>query len=328
MLQKNMSKNNQDLKEEAKAFDRRISERCKSGFIPDLRRAVKCDYFYKSFWREPLFIQLYLGRIVDDLLHLITSYCGTQRRVLEVGCGAGYISLELARNGHSVLGIDISEACIKVAKETAEQNPYSEEFGSLEYKVKAFYEISGTYDVILFCGSMHHMKNVQEVVNKAYEMLPFDGHVLCYEPLHEKFRKQDAAQVALIRGLLSLTGFWYDSESVKASLTSEENIEAYIEDIHKEYILERERDESGGQSPLDLETGGEEILAALRSRFTQIDSHPGCSFIYRLLGGMRGPEKVVHSLARFITYYERLSIRKGYLGENAFYFLGQKKRNT
>ena len=86
--------------------------------------------------------------------------------------------------------------------------------------------------------------------------------------------------------------------------------------------------ESGGQSPLDLEAGGKEILAALRSRFTQIKTHPGCSFIYRLLGGIRGPEKVIHNLARFLTHYERLSIKKGYLGENAFYFLGRKKKNT
>ena len=37
------------LKAEAAAFDQRISERVKLGFYPDLRRANKCDFFYKSF---------------------------------------------------------------------------------------------------------------------------------------------------------------------------------------------------------------------------------------------------------------------------------------
>ena len=34
---------------EAAAFDARITERERAGYIPDIRRAVKCDYFYKSF---------------------------------------------------------------------------------------------------------------------------------------------------------------------------------------------------------------------------------------------------------------------------------------
>ena len=37
------------LAEEAAAFDQRITERRQAGYVPDLRRAVKCDYFYKRF---------------------------------------------------------------------------------------------------------------------------------------------------------------------------------------------------------------------------------------------------------------------------------------
>ena len=46
-----MKINMKELSEEAQAFDSRIGERLSAGFIPDLRRAVKCDHFYKSFWR-------------------------------------------------------------------------------------------------------------------------------------------------------------------------------------------------------------------------------------------------------------------------------------
>jgi 2-polyprenyl-3-methyl-5-hydroxy-6-metoxy-1,4-benzoquinol methylase len=320
-----MGKRNDALKEEAEAFNKRINERLESGFVPDLRRAVRCEYFYKSFWREPLFIQLYLGWILDGLLGLLKSHCGTNLRILDVGCGAGYMSLELARNGHHVTAIDISEECIKAAIKTLSENPYKAEFGSLEYKVMPFHDSSGIYDVVLFSVSMHHMKNVQEVVDKAFEMLLPGGHLLCYEPCHERFRKQDAAQVALIRGLLSLTGFWYDSEGVAPFLTSEENFETYIDDIHTEYVLERDKDEPEGQSPHDLGVSGEEILAALRSRFIEIETRPGCSFIYRLLGGMRGPENVIHDLANFLACYERLSVRKGYLRENMFFFIGRRE---
>ena len=152
-------------------------------------------------------------------------------------------------------------------------------------------------------------------------------YLLCYEPCHEKYRKQDAAQVALIRGILALKNFWYDSQRISPLLRSEDTLDQYIDDIHAEYILERDKDEPGGQSPHDLSVNGEQILHALNSRFTEIEVRPGVSFIYRLLGGMRGPEKIIHDLARFFTLYDQLAVRKGFLRANSFYYLGKRRNN-
>jgi 2-polyprenyl-3-methyl-5-hydroxy-6-metoxy-1,4-benzoquinol methylase len=319
-----METDQQYLKEEAEAFDERISQRIKVGFIPDLRRAVKCDYFYKSFWREPHFIQLYLGWILDGLLDLLATHCGKGLSILDVGCGAGYMSLEFARNGYHVKAIDISEECIKTAQQTFAENPFKEGFGSLEYRVMPFEAVTGSYDVVMFCVAMHHMRNVQAVVDKAYSMLPKGGHLLCYEPCHERFGRGDAAQVALIRGLMSIVGFWYDPGELKDALRDENGLSTYVDDVRTEYVLERDKNEPGGQSPHDLEVNGEEILMALRSRFKEIEVRPGCSFIYRLIGGLRGPEKVIHQLASFIASYEHFMVGEGHLNPNMFYFLGRK----
>src|SRR4051794_20819968 len=105
-------------KEEALAFDRRIEERLRAGFVPDLRRAVKCEYFYKSFWRDPHFIDLVLGRRSAVYLELLAEFGGPHLEILDVGCGAGYFSLELARAGHHVTAIDVSASCIKAAQAT------------------------------------------------------------------------------------------------------------------------------------------------------------------------------------------------------------------
>lgn len=315
----------QYMKEEAEAFDERISQRIKVGYIPDLRRAVKCDYFYKSFWREPHFIQLYLGWILDGLLDLLATHCGKGLSILDVGCGAGYMSLEFARNGYHVKAIDISEECIKTARQTLAENPFKEGFGSLEYHVMPFEAVTGSYDVVMFCVSMHHMSNVQAVVDKAYSMLPQGGHLLCYEPCHERFGRGDAAQVALIRGLMSIAGLWYEPAELEDALRDENGLSTYVDDVRTEYVLERDKNEPGGQSPHDLEVNGEEILTALRSRFKELEVRPGCSFIYRLIGGLRGPEEVVHQLARFISSYEHLMVKEGHLNPNMFFFLGRKE---
>src|SRR5262245_19925265 len=128
-------KNTENLKAEADAFNERISKREKAGFVPDLRRAVKCDYFYKSFWRDPHFIDLYLGENVRTFLDLLRRHGATGMRILDVGCGAGYISLELARAGYHVIAIDIAEKTIAAAQKTLAENPFKQGFGSLEYRV-------------------------------------------------------------------------------------------------------------------------------------------------------------------------------------------------
>src|SRR4051812_10859792 len=154
---------------EARAFDQRIEERIRAGFIPDLRRAVKCEYFYKSFWRDPHYIQLFLGRRAELYLNLLGKYGGEGLKILDVGCGAGYFSLELARAGHHVIAIDISESCVDEARKTRAANPFTDGFGSLEYHVMPFRQACGPYDVILFSASMHHFDDAEKTAAKASE---------------------------------------------------------------------------------------------------------------------------------------------------------------
>lgn len=312
------------IQEEAEAFDARIRERLEAGFIPDLRRAKACEYFYKSFWRDPHYIRLYLGWIMDGLLDLLHTHCGTGLRILDVGCGAGYMSLELAREGYHVTGVDVSRECIATACQVRDENPYAEDFGSLEYFKMPFHECTGEYDVVLFCGSMHHMTNLNVVVNRAYNLVVPGGHLLFYEPCHERFRLQDAAQVGLIRGLLALTGMWFEPDEIEGLIMDEDALQQYFKDLHWEYIMERDKNEPDGQSPHDLASSGEEILAAVRSRFIEVETRPGASFSHRVLGGLRGPNEIIHRIASFLATYERTCVAKGLMCENGFFFIGRK----
>jgi SAM-dependent methyltransferase len=317
-----------DIAAEARAFDGRISERLAAGFVPDLRRAVKCEYFYKSFWRDPQFIRLYVGHIVDGYLELLARNCAPHQRILDVGCGAGYVSLELARNGHDVYAIDISSANIEIARRTLAENPFRDGFGSLRYETLPFHRVEGEFDVVLFSVSLHHMPDVEGVVRRSWELIRPGGYVLCYEPCHERFHEQDAAQVALIRAVLALTGHWYDESEVLPHLGTEDDFSRYVSALHTEYVMERDPSEPQGQSPHDLEADGKTMLAALRKYFDEIEYRPGFSFIYRLLGGIRGPDERIRALADFFATYDRVAVQKYGLAPNHFYFMGSRKKSA
>jgi 2-polyprenyl-3-methyl-5-hydroxy-6-metoxy-1,4-benzoquinol methylase len=313
-----------DLAAEAAAFDQRIRERAEAGFIPDLRRAVPCDYFYKSFWRDPQFIRLFVGWSVEHYLSLLRSHCGEGLRILDVGCGSGYVSLELARHGHHVTAIDISEENIALARRTLADNPFTEGFGSLNYEVQPFHAVSGCWDVVLFSVSLHHMPDVESAVAHGHALLRPGGWLLTWEPCHDRFTERDAATVALVRTILALTGHWYDPSEIDGRLESEATLQGFVKEIRTEYIMERDRSEPEGQSPNDLSADGARILTALRHHFTEISYFPGYSYIYRLLGGIRGEPATVARLAEAIALFDRVGVQAYGQNSNHFFFLGQR----
>lgn len=317
------------LKEEAEAFNKRISDRVEQGFIPDLRRAKKTEYFYKSFWRDPQFIDLYLGEQIRIFLEILGKHCNKAMRILDVGCGAGYMSLELARHGYDVTAIDISEDCIAIANKMLSENTYQEGFGRLNYQVMSFEDVQvpaePEFDIVLFSVSLHHMRDVDSVIKKCHALLPPDGCLFAHEPCHEKFTERDAAQVFLIRSILSITGNWFEHDAYDHTLEDKAAMLSEVQDTRLEYFHERDKNEPDGQSPHDLEASGEEMLSAMRASFQELEFRKSTSFIYRLLGGIRGDEQTIKKLADLFATYDRMSVEQGFINENFFYFLGRKK---
>jgi tRNA (mo5U34)-methyltransferase len=80
-------------------------------------------------------------------------------RVLDIGCNAGFYSIELARRGASVLGIDVDRHYLRQAEWAREQ------FGlparQLAFERMQVYELArldDVFDVVLFLGVLYHLR--------------------------------------------------------------------------------------------------------------------------------------------------------------------------
>ncbi len=113
---------------------------------------------------------------MDALFHFLAP---PPARLIEFGCGVGWLSLFLAQRGYTVTGLDISPDAIAAAnQQRAARGLMSAEFrvGDYEDPVPAC-----AYDYALFYDSLHHAEVEQLAVQRAYEALKPGGVMIAFE---------------------------------------------------------------------------------------------------------------------------------------------------
>lgn len=317
----------ENLVEEAKAFDHQIEERIAHGHIPDLRRCEPCDWFYNNPWRRPAYVQLDFGEqfeLIRDAISSNTVTEGTRPKVLEVGCGPGYLSLELARAGFDVTGIDLSAQVIRVAKKFAADDPWGEQRGPLKYIFGDFCAVGdleiGSFDVVIFLGALHHFPDQAATLDRVTQLLKPTGIVVVHEPVRDRVTRGNAVFAHLLRVLLSTSSGFYKHFPIPAD-TSEQECE--FEQLFAALRYETD-DGENLQSANDNEAGYAEMRPALDSRFKLIEFSWRYAFFHEFIGGLRFQETINEKLARYLREVDRELCRLGVLSATEFFFVGRK----
>ena len=106
---------------------------------------------------------------------------GKKLRILDVGCGAGFFSVLLAREGHQVTGIDLTPDMIKNARQLAEEEKVSCEFQVMDAENPDFPD--ETFDVVIsrnLTWTLPHVKHAYKewvrVLKKGGVLLNFDAN--------------------------------------------------------------------------------------------------------------------------------------------------------
>jgi 2-polyprenyl-3-methyl-5-hydroxy-6-metoxy-1,4-benzoquinol methylase len=122
---------------------------------------------------------VYAGRKIRKLLALVQPGW----RVLELGCSSGWLSLEMARRGAEVEGVDVAEAAIRIAQDYAAAHPPQ---GSVSYRAADINHLAlepGSYDLIVAIGTLHHLVEVESVMTRIHAALKPGGTFYLAEPL-------------------------------------------------------------------------------------------------------------------------------------------------
>ena len=104
---------------------------------------------------------------------------GKKLRILDVGCGAGFFSIVLAKEGYQVTGIDLTPDMIKNARLLAEEEKVSCEFQVMDAENPEFQE--ETFDVVISRNLTWTLPHVQHAYQEWIRVLKKGGILLNFD---------------------------------------------------------------------------------------------------------------------------------------------------
>jgi len=120
--------------------------------------------------------QLDYMRTVEDSV-LFENIAGIQGIVLDVGCGTGKQTLDLAKNGFDVIGLDISSKMIHIAKKKAEDAGLSIPFIIASADALPFKDDCLSMLISMF-GAYSHIPEYDHAFYEMYRVLADGGKVV------------------------------------------------------------------------------------------------------------------------------------------------------
>jgi 2-polyprenyl-6-hydroxyphenyl methylase/3-demethylubiquinone-9 3-methyltransferase len=107
--------------------------------------------------------------------------------VLDVGCGGGLLSEELAARGCSVTGVDPSEGSLTVAREHALRSKLEIEYVS--GVAEALPVADGSIDAVVCCDVLEHVASPRQAVSEAARALR-PGGLYLYDTINRTLRSK------------------------------------------------------------------------------------------------------------------------------------------
>ena len=126
----------------------------------------------------------------------------TNKKVLEIGCGAGLVSQHLAMAGSDLTTIDITEKAIELTKKRFDLNKIEGKIIKMDAENTSFN--NDFFDYIISWGVIHHSGNMNKIIDEIYRVLNPNGKafIMVYNKNSLRYRFYCLFWLGIIRGQL------------------------------------------------------------------------------------------------------------------------------
>jgi SAM-dependent methyltransferase len=108
---------------------------------------------------------------------MLSNHLRSGMTVLELGCGTGSFTRELARSGADVVAIDVSPELLEIAKANCSAP-------NVQYQIQNAYELSypdAVFDSVVGSSVLHHLE-IEAALREIYRVLKPGGRISFTEP--------------------------------------------------------------------------------------------------------------------------------------------------
>ena len=280
---------------EAESFDKISLERNSHNHRSDLRLDFENHYFYNNIWRDSNFVRAEYGPVCQWIISELKK--ADVQSVVELGCGTVFISLEMAREGLEVIGLDLSSESVKITKEYADSLPERKKL-SLEYVCKNVLEFSDYKGQSVVCfGFLHHLPPVvlDQIITFIYRKINPGQLLLCMEPRYDHANYQMSALIYALR--LCLPNHFQYTDIENEALSSIKDICAELAEMDKE------------QSEFDNESTSDLIVDTIERIFGEVSLDYWTAFYDKLIGSIRVDEGDIKILTNLLKQLDEMIVK-------------------
>ncbi len=150
--------------------------------IEERQRAEKA--FHEKKFGDEYKARYYRSGFKSDLMARFWEELGDLegKKVLEVGCGEGWLTLMLAKRGAQVWTFDISEEAVRKVKKLVERNGFGDRVEARPMAAEKLEYESGTFDLVVGNAILHHV-DLNAIVAEMNRVLVEGGKAFFMEPL-------------------------------------------------------------------------------------------------------------------------------------------------
>lgn len=139
----------------------------------------------------------YVSEYGKALLKYVNN--GPGRKILDLGCGTGILTNELAKGGADVLGIDLSEEMISAAKKN---------YPFIKFEIADILNLpyENTFDTVFSNAVLHWIKNAGLALQNINKVLKSTGSLVCEFGAHNNV----AAITSAFKNAMQSRGYEYN----------------------------------------------------------------------------------------------------------------------
>ena len=271
-----------------------------------------------QLWDDPFLFEIFLKPQWD---RLIKTVCALGEEVLEVGCGEGNLSIELATKGLHVHGLDISAERICRGVEKSKQLLHSTAWRLPDFEVADLNTKQlqpDRYDVVVAHDALHHILDLEHLLDEIHRALRPGGSFIVY----------DYVGMSGVRKVLA--AFLYavlpTYQPYRMKLRLAKRLTRFMQSEEgKRHLLARTSDISGNESPFE-EISAASIVRLMEKKFDVIDKQYFHPFFYYLAPKVRLPQRFRKGILRSLAIMDE-KILQMKLSKGAYVYLVAKKRS-